>query len=200
MPVAWTRLIPVTLLVAVSLGTAAAIEMFYECFGLDGDPVDFGRACVLGALAFVCAAIAAALVAESCSGCRNANGRARLRRRIFDQLPFGGSGVRFTAIVALLQSVCMAMVQFGDPAPNAREDFMGWATSLLLVLLGTVVVRCLLRLMPRLAPLAAVFFIGIVRPNRPAWRVRVMRSRPMAGCETWPRMMFKRPPPRLLNA
>ncbi len=200
MPLAWKRFTPVALLVAVSLGTAAIIETLYECFGLDGDPVHLGRAFLLGGVALGCAAIVMALVAMSCSRCQNRRYRAYLQRELFDRLPFKGTGLRFTAIVAILQSICMAVIQFGDSAPNAREDLIGWATSLLLVLVGTVVVRCLLRLMPRLAPLIAVFFVGIPRPRHATRPVAVSRSRPIAGCDSWPRILFKRPPPHPLHA
>lgn len=194
------RLLPNVLLVAASLGTAALIESCYECFGLDGDPVDLSRAFLLGGVTLGCAAIVMALVARSCSRCDNGRYRTYLQRELFDRLPFDGMGLRFTAIVALLQSICMALVQLGDPAPNAREDLIGWGTSLLLVLVGTIVVRCLLRLMPRLAPLIAEFFIGISRPRPPTRSDAVLRSRPIAGCDSWPRIMFKRPPPHPLHA
>lgn len=200
MTAARKRLSPILLLLAASLGTAALIESCYECFGLDGDPIHIVRVSFLGALAAGCAAVLAALVFESCSRCDGRRYRAHLQRDIFDRLPFFGKGLRFTAVVALLHAVCMASIQLGDSAPNAGEDLIGWATSLLLLIIGTIVVRCILRLMPRLAQAIVVLFIGVARPRQAARALFISRSRPIAGYNSMPRVMYKRPPPRPVHA
>ena len=194
------RLLPILLLVAASLGTAALIESCYECFGLDGDPIHIVRVGYLGALALSCAAIVAACVFESCRRCESRRYRAHLQRDILDRLPFSGEGIRFTAVVALLQAFCMASIQVGDSMPNAGEDLIGWATSLLLLLVGTVVVRCLLRLMPTLTHAIVVLFLGVARPRQEPRALFISRSRPIAGCDSMPRVMYKRPPPHLVHA
>lgn len=191
---------PTLLLVAASLGTAAFIESFFECFGLDGDPIHIIRVGYLGGLALGCAAIAAGLIFESCCRCESRRYRSHLQRDLIDRLPFSGDGVRFTAVLALLQAFCMALIQLGDSVPNAGEDLLGWATSLLLLLVGTVGVRCLLRLMPGLAHAIVVFFVAVLRPPRAARAHFITRSRPIAGCESMPRVMYKRPPPHPVHA
>lgn len=193
------RVVPLVLLFVVSLGTAATIEACYECFGLDGDPIHLVRAAGLGLLAVLCAGIALALVFESLSRCPDARPRSHLQRDLLDRLPFGGSGVGFTVVVAALQSLCMAAIQLGDSIPNAGEDVVGWTISSLFVVLGTLVVRSVLRIVPRLAAAIAALFLRIFAP-KPGFRPSFERSRPIGGCERLPRVMLKRPPPHPLHA
>jgi hypothetical protein len=194
------RFLGSVLLVAVSLGTAALIEACYECFGLDGTLQLGPRAIGLTVMAVVCGGVALLIFAKSCFRSDSVLERARLRRDLFAKLPFSGTGIRFTALVAMLQLFGMCLVQFGDSAPIAGQDLLGWGTSLMLVLLGAVVVRCVLRLMPHLAPLIAFILLGIPARRRAARRMAFVRPRPMAGCATCPRVMFKRPPPHWLHA
>lgn len=192
------RVVPLILLFVVSLGTAATIEACYECFGLDGDPIHLVRALELGLLAMLCAGVALTLVFERLSRCPDANARAYFQRDILDRLPCGGTGVGFTVFVAVLQSLCMAAIQMGDSIPNAGEDVAGWTISSLFVVIGTLIVRSLLRLVPRLAAAIVALFLRIFALKivfRPSFE-----SRPIGGCARIPRVMFKRPPPRPLHA
>ncbi len=195
MPFAGRRLSPILLLLAASLGTSALIEACFDGFGLDGDPVHFARPEALAALALLCAIGVLGVVLKSCTRCENGRYRDHIRRELIARLPCGGRGVRFTAIVALVQLVCTAFIQISDSVQNPREDLIGWATSLLLVLLGTIVVRFVLRMVPRLAPLVAVFFVKLAQPPQSRLFIRCLRCRPIAGCICWPRVMFMRPPP-----
>jgi hypothetical protein len=193
------RLLPMFILVAASLGTAALIESCVEAFGIDGDPIYLGRVGLLGVLALACAGIVATFVAQSCTHCELGRYRAHLQRDVLDRLPFSGHGFRFTAIVAVLQALCMASIQIGD-TPNPNENVIGWATSFLLVLTGTVVVRFFLRLMPRLAHAIVVLFVRVCRPRQAARVVFVVRSRSIGGFDDMPQVMFKRPPPHPVHA
>jgi len=190
---------PLLLLLAVSLATAAIIEASYECFGLNRDPIHLMRAAGLALFAAVCVGVVLALVFESFSHCRNGRPRAHLQREVLDRLPFGGSGIGFTVVVAALQSLCMAAIQLGDSTPNAGEDVVGWTLSSLFVIIGTLVVRSLLRLVPRLAAAIAALFLRIFAP-KPPFRPSFERSRPIGGCARLPRVMLKRPPPHPLHA
>jgi hypothetical protein len=126
-------------------------------------------------------------------------GRFIHRRHHLDRLPFSGHGFRFTAIGAVLQALGMASIEIGD-TPNPNEDVIGWATSLLLVLAGTVVVRFFLRLMPRLAHAIVVLFVCVSRPPQAARVVFIVRSRSIDGFDHMPQVMFKRPPPHPVHA
>ncbi len=195
----WRRVVPLLLLFVVSLGAAATIEACYECFGLDGDPIHLVRAAGLGLLAVACAGIALAIVFPRLSRCQDAGSRAHLQRVVLDRLPFGGSGVGFTVVVAALQSLCMAAIQMGDSIPNAGENVFGWTVSSLFVIVGTLVVRSLLRLVPHLAAVIATLFLRIFAAKS-AFRPSFARPRPIGGCARLPRVMLKRPPPDPLHA